>query len=1224
MNHKSRIYHITTEFLDALRTEKRLMGVDKHVQIQTILQQLPDETDVETLKLTLIPLIAQSPQEQEQLYTVFDQAVKRVEELERIKTSEESGSSSNNDKNLPRVCNPWKVVATVVIVLSLLIGGGMWWKSTQQPTPIDTPTPTDSTQVTSDTLKTTQIPETTEGASPSYFVENKPYPFPDHLEKYSLKPPSPMQEWLSNNWAWLRWLLALAWLGILVGLWYYLAWKRRKLVAKHDTKEKPPYIWNINIEGIEPVEMGNNLDRVTQMLRNRAQSETQRLDMERTVNATIEQGGLPTFKYKRQTRPTDYLLLIDRQSVRNHRAKLFDSLYDVFKAQEIEIARFFYDSDVRVCYSEDYPHGIALADVQQRYYQSRLLIVGTGGQLLNPMSGKVAAWTAVFNQWKDRALFSPKPLTAWGYDERQLSALFTTLPATLQGLGFWVEEVAAGEDARFEGWQEKIDDVPNAPIIPDDNDPLPMLDLYFEPDVVKWIAACAIYPTLHWDLTLWLGQEVKSDTFKAKSEEIRLFTEGGISKAKGKADGASSVATTLNTFANLTQITRLSWFVTGEMPNETRDALLNYLEKEDKPLLTHLRGAMAVELMKNPPPEDSAAYDKFRLNIALNQWLATTDADEKAKLEKEVAALLEQGAEPDFTVIKYLNAPRTALDFIVPDAWKKFVYPSGYAALGWLKGWKDLVWVLALLVLGLVGVFYPYDFVGYDCSKDKMVQFIVSRTSVRDGGSRTEVRDTISATKDTTRYFCLDNPLSAMVYHEQFVHKAIEERRFNDTAGFSLPNKYATDSMLAANLLVNTKDLKDSAVLKLLHECSQNMAIDLFRLAVRLSKNNQKDSVCWALQKAFEYDSLNNDIQQARRDFCSIKPSANIVFEQDFEPYKANGLYGYRDRKTKKNLIPPQYQVAERFKNGVARVKIKATDNWFCIDKTGKTVDCVAQSLVNTPSVSTPQDSTNGTVLAPVMVAIKGGSFQMGSDESEDEKPIHRVTLSDFSIGKYEVTVEQFAAFINDNAYKTDADKQGSSYVWTGSSYEEKKGVNWKCDVSGKIRPKEEYTHPVIHVSWNDATAYAQWLSNKTSKKYRLPTEAEWEYACRAGTNTPFNTGENLTTDQANYNGNYPYKNFPKGKYLEKTTPVGSFAPNAWGLYDMHGNVYEWCSDWYDADYYKKSAAQNPNNSISSSIRVLRGGSWNYRGQYCRSAYRNYYAPAYRFNTFGFRLVFVP
>ena len=508
--------------------------MDKHLHIQTLLQQLSAETDVDTLKLTLVPLIAQSPQDQERLYVLFDQAVKRVEEKEKAT----SGGDDNSNNTFPKVCNFWKGVtktaAVMTVVLLLAIGGGLWWK-TQQPKPkANKQTTIDSTQISpNDTFNIPQKPQITEGSQPSYFVDNKPYPFPNHLDDYDLDPPSPTQLWLSENWTWLRWLLTLGFTGILLAIWRYRAWKRRKLVAQQSYKDKPPYIWNIHLEGIEPVEMGNGLDKLTQGLRHRAQTDTLRMDVERTINATIEQGGLPVFKYKRQTRPTDYLLLIDRQSLRNHRAKLFDSLYEVFKAQEVEIARFFFDSDLRTCYSEAFPHGVPLADIQQKYYQSRLLIVGTGAQLLSPATGKAAAWTTVFNQWKDRALFSPKPLRNWGYDERQLSALFTTLPATLQGLGFWVEEVAAGEDARFELWQEKIDDVPNAPIIPDDNDPLPMLDLYFEPDVVKWIAACAIYPTLHWDLTLWLGQEVGSDKlkvisdkFRAKSEEIRLFTEG--------------------------------------------------------------------------------------------------------------------------------------------------------------------------------------------------------------------------------------------------------------------------------------------------------------------------------------------------------------------------------------------------------------------------------------------------------------------------------------------------------------------------------------------------------------------------------------------------------------------------------------------------------------------------------------------------------------------------
>jgi len=153
-------------------------------------------------------------------------------------------------------------------------------------------------------------------------------------------------------------------------------------------------------------------------------------------------------------------------------------------------------------------------------------------------------------------------------------------------------------------------------------------------------------------------------------------------------------------------------------------------------------------------------------------------------------------------------------------------------------------------------------------------------------------------------------------------------------------------------------------------------------------------------------------------------------------------------------------------------------------------------------------------------------------------------------------------------------------------------------------------------------------MLEKTGEPFRLPTEAEWEYACRAGTTTPFSTGENLTTGQANYNGNYPYKNNQKGVYRENTVAVGSFAPNAWGLYTMHGNVWEWCGDWYGGKYYEeckaKGIVENPAGPGTGSHRVLRGGRWGSDAGRCRSAYRGSGTPDYRNAYVGFRLVFVP
>ncbi len=170
---------------------------------------------------------------------------------------------------------------------------------------------------------------------------------------------------------------------------------------------------------------------------------------------------------------------------------------------------------------------------------------------------------------------------------------------------------------------------------------------------------------------------------------------------------------------------------------------------------------------------------------------------------------------------------------------------------------------------------------------------------------------------------------------------------------------------------------------------------------------------------------------------------------------------------------------------------------------------------------------------------------------------------------------------------------------------------------------------PVSRVSWFDCQDFIKRIKEITSLDFRLPTEAEWEYACRAGTTTPFNTGDNLTTKQANYNGNYPYINHPKGTYIGKTTPVGSYPPNGWGLYDMHGNVWEWCQDSYNRDIHvsrkNQGIVENPVVKEGTfTPHVVRGGCWFNDAQYCRSAYRYSDYPGYRSNGTGFRLVFVP
>jgi len=293
----------------------------------------------------------------------------------------------------------------------------------------------------------------------------------------------------------------------------------------------------------------------------------------------------------------------------------------------------------------------------------------------------------------------------------------------------------------------------------------------------------------------------------------------------------------------------------------------------------------------------------------------------------------------------------------------------------------------------------------------------------------------------------------------------------------------------------------------------------------------------------------------------------------------------------------------------------------------------------NTANYNTLTQSVSITVLLGVeMVSVADGTFTMGSPATEvnrsSNETQHQVTLSGFRIGKYQVTQEQYQAVMGSlpTSLPSSSYGVGNNYpVYYVSWYDALVFCNKLSDIEG-LTPAysilttggEATTNPdewgIVPTSsdtrWNAATI----VSGSTG--YRLPTEAQWEYACRAGTTGPFSTGDNITTDQANYNGNYPYNGNPAGVYRQSTTPVGTFAANAWGLHDMHGNVWEWCWDWYNASYYTDPAAAGPDpaGAVSGTYRVRRGGDWSNRGQYLRSAYRDYYNPSGRGNYIGFRL----
>jgi formylglycine-generating enzyme len=291
-----------------------------------------------------------------------------------------------------------------------------------------------------------------------------------------------------------------------------------------------------------------------------------------------------------------------------------------------------------------------------------------------------------------------------------------------------------------------------------------------------------------------------------------------------------------------------------------------------------------------------------------------------------------------------------------------------------------------------------------------------------------------------------------------------------------------------------------------------------------------------------------------------------------------------------------------------------------------------AEDAVSHDAKALPKTVT--TALGMKMSLIPAGEFLMGAAASdgyaqEDEKPRHPVRITrPFYLGTYEVTKGEFSQFVMQASYRTDAERDG------------KGGAGWNDELDRFIRRDPKYSwrftgwdsyeddHPVVNVSWNDATAFCEWLSRKESATCRLPTEAEWEYACRAGTDGRFQNGDDQEAlpQVANVADGTARRIFPEWTTIQAkdgyvfSAPVGKFQPNRFGLYDTLGNVWEWCADFDDADYYRNAPIDDPRGPAKGRERINRGGCWDNKPEHCRTTDRNRNPPTFRYFYLGFRV----
>ncbi|MEM8527449.1 MAG: hypothetical protein AAGG68_22605 [Bacteroidota bacterium] len=755
-------YALLAEWLRSLEAEGYSFGVDKRLQFQELLNRLPEETTLAELKLLLTPLIAHNEQEQNLVYSVFERARKRVEAIHRVEQEREYETAPTKKSwtlnvligllallTIPLAIFLWNPdVATTTEVhatkffgthplttdtvcldssnlaiyekISLPIQQVFLCESQSQAdssifgnyrieqnlcliysakdslgqdsicvkfidSKLDTFLayfrPTIEQKIVIDTTDVAPI------ASNEFSATYETYPIQSDIHSLQIEPLTWVEEFYVNNKWWLKLLFYLLSAVITLLILLVRERNRRQLVAEIQSNDQAPNIWNIETGETPNIQLEKEYDLLLNNLRQRTTADQRVFDVPKTIQSTIDKAGMTNFQYRFRTRPPEYLLLINQRSRDNHRARWYDYLYHFFLENEVLVDRFFYDEDPRLCWNETYVDGLKLKDLQQLHPEARLMMVGSGYSLLNPLTGKAAKWTKVFNLWKERAIFSPTPTADWGRKERLLEQKFIMLPATRQALQFYVSQLELGSEAEFGNWKNQVEDAHEYSIkIKPKVGNIPMqLNIHYDESVVKWIAACAVYPSLHWDLTMRLGD---------------LLSEGEHSLLNSE---------------NISNLCHLSWFTEGEIPPKIRVNLLEWLENEHPETLEKVRTELHDLFQQNPPPKDSIAWEEYHLNSSFNEWLITTDNKRKKQLEVEIAQDIAKGTEPDFTVIKYLDRPKSPLDFVVPDAWKEHVYNGGFSGLGFKGLGTDIFWAIPIWLLVCFLVWFIEPQVSQQC-----------------------------------------------------------------------------------------------------------------------------------------------------------------------------------------------------------------------------------------------------------------------------------------------------------------------------------------------------------------------------------------------------------------------------------------------------------------------------------------------------------------------------
>jgi hypothetical protein len=644
------------EFLAHLRQYGFTIGIDHYLRLHELLAQVGGECSPQDLKTLLCPIFATDAAQQESFYRAFDSYFDlfKPNPLDAPQSQSTDAGEVIAPAQKPE-SRRWRTWLYLGIASALLIAGvAVWLRMASSGTQQQTSGQGSLEDVTLPTTGTT--PAT--AATP---------------EEFSLRAPNALVQlnFFQRHRTAIIWSSVLAPLLLLL-LYEWRRFKRRKLALQKQHGRKPPYVWPIQVQILPPkLYDSDRFYRAARSLRRRHVDEFYRLDMSATISATIEALGYPSFRYKLDSKPPEYLALIERASLRDHQARLFKELTRALEREDIFVERYFYDDgDPRVCCNDAGGACLHLVDLQHRFPGHRLLIFGNGDLLIDPVTGRLKSWTKVFAEWPQKALLTPESPAAWGYRELSLAGLFIVLPATPDGLSKVVDRFDSRAKSDLRSWvRGNVEQPPRL-----DGPPpqvVAALRRYLGEQTFQWLCACAVYPELQWDLTIFLG------SLPCMGES--LLRED-----------------------NLLRLARLPWFRTGTMPDELRWALIGELEQEKE---RAVRQALIKLLEDNPPPEESFAHDAYQLNLVVQRWRWLGDRRSRRKMLEAVGALPQRQVQQDYTLLRFLESTSASpLSLLLPSRLRKIFYHHGHAAFG-MKTGARLLLTLALIALLQAGIY---------------------------------------------------------------------------------------------------------------------------------------------------------------------------------------------------------------------------------------------------------------------------------------------------------------------------------------------------------------------------------------------------------------------------------------------------------------------------------------------------------------------------------------